>query len=122
MQATSMHICLEGMKYFARHGVEPQETAVGSYFIFDLKLKTDFSRAARTDEVADTLNYAAIHAVLKEEMRVPSKLLEHVCQRIAERLFREFPAMEEMDIRLSKENPPMGAEGKHVGVEVHYTR
>ncbi len=117
-----MYINLEGMRYFARHGVDPQETVVGAYFTLDLKLKTDFSRAAQTDEVTDTINYADIHAVLKEEMRIPSKLLEHVCQRIGERLFRDFPAIEAMEIRLSKENPPMGAEGRHVGVEVHYTR
>ena len=30
MKATSMYICLEGLKFFARHGVAPQETVVGA--------------------------------------------------------------------------------------------
>ena len=105
MKATSMYICLEGLKFFARHGVAPQETVVGANFTIDLKLKTNF-----------------IHAAQKEVMKTPSRLLEHVCERIAERLFHDFPVIEEIDIRLYKENPPMGADCQKVGVAVHYDR
>ena len=35
MKATSMYICLEGLKFFARHGVAPQETVVGANFTID---------------------------------------------------------------------------------------
>ncbi|MDO4180742.1 MAG: dihydroneopterin aldolase [Bacteroidales bacterium] len=122
MKANSMYIYLEGVRIFARHGVLPQETQVGSYFTIDLRLKTDFSQAARTDELEGTISYADVHTVLKEEMQIPSKLLEHVCERIAQRLFHDFASIEEIHIRLSKENPPMGADCKNVGVEVHYTR
>lgn len=55
-------------------------------------------------------------------MKTPSRLLEHVCERIAERLFHDFPVIEEIDIRLYKENPPMGADCQKVGVAVHYDR
>ena len=37
MKATSMYIYLEGAKFFAHHGVDPQETIVGANFIIDLK-------------------------------------------------------------------------------------
>lgn len=117
-----MYIYLEGIKLFAHHGVNPQETIVGANFILDLRLKTDFTHAAQTDDLAGTVNYADIHAAVKEEMRIPSKLLEHVCERISRRLFCDFAAIREITIRLSKENPPMGSECKNVGVEVHYIR
>mgnify|MGYP002247402805 len=55
-------------------------------------------------------------------MKASSKLLEHVCERIGQRLFSEFPTIQEIIIRLSKENPPMGSDCRNVGVEVHYTR
>ena len=122
MKATEMYIRMEGMKFHAFHGVLPQENLVGAYFYIDLNLKTDFTRAAETDELEGTVSYADIHAVVKEEMSVPSQLLEHVCQRIARRLFQDFPSIEAIDIRLSKENPPMGACAKSIGVEVHYIR
>jgi dihydroneopterin aldolase len=122
MQITDMYIRMEGMKFYAFHGVLPQENLVGANFYIDLKLKTDFTRAAETDELAGTVSYADIHTVVKEEMKIPSKLLEHVCQRIARRLFHDFPTIETIDISLFKENPPMGACAKRVGVEASYRR
>ena len=122
MKATDMYIRMKGMKFYAFHGVLPQENLVGAYYYIDLKLKTDFTRAAETDELEGTINYADIHAAVKEEMAVPSQLLEHVCQRIARRLFQDFPTIEAIDLRLSKENPPMGACAESIGVEVHYVR
>lgn len=122
MKATDMYIRMEGMKFYAFHGVLPQENLIGAYFYVDLKLKTDFTRAAETDELENTVSYADIHTAVKEEMSVPAKLLEHVCQRIAKRIFHDFPAIETIDIRLNKENPPMGACAKSIGVEAHYTQ
>ena len=122
MKPTHMYICLEGLKIHAYHGVLPQENLVGAYYYIDLKLKTDFSRAAETDELEGTVSYADIFEVVKKEMAIPSKLLEHVCQRIAAHIFNDFPTIETIDIRLSKENPPMGACAKSIGVEAHYVR
>ena len=122
MQANHMYIRMEGMKFYAFHGVLPQENLVGANYYIDLKLKTDFTRAAETDELAGTVSYADIYTVVKEEMKIPSKLLEHVCQRIARRLFHDFPTIETIDISLFKENPPMGACAKRVGVEASYRR
>ena len=122
MQVTHMYIRLEGMKFYAYHGVLPQENLVGANYYIDLKLKTDFSHAAETDELEGTVNYADIHAAVKEEMHITSQLLEHVCQRIARRIFHDFPIIEAIDISLFKENPPMGACAQRVGVEAHYIR
>ena len=117
-----MYIHLQGVKLYAFHGVDPQETAVGAYFIIDLKLKTDFSHASQTDDLTGTVSYADIYQVLKDEMQAPSQLLEHVCQRMAQRIFNDFPTIEELDIKLFKENPPMGALAERVGVEMHCER
>jgi len=118
MQTTNMYIHLKGVRLYAYHGVDPQETKVGAYFLIDLKLKTDFRHASLTDELEGTVNYADIYQVLKEEMQTPSKLLEHACQRIAQRIFNDFPTIEELNIKLFKENPPMGAQTERVGVEM----
>ena len=122
MKTTDMYIHLKGVRLYAYHGVDPQETAIGAYFLVNLKLKTDFSRAAQTDDLAGTVSYAGIYQAIKDEMQVPSQLLEHVCQRMAQRIFNDFPTIEELDIKLFKENPPMGAQAEHVGVEMHCIR
>jgi len=122
MNINSCHILLKNVLFFAHHGVAPQETVTGNEFYIDLRLKTDFKHAAVTDELDDTISYADIYAILKQEMEIPSKLLEHVCGRIATRLFQEFPGIEEIEIKLSKRNPPMGADIDSAGVEMHCTR
>lgn len=118
MTTTSSHIFLENVSFYAYHGVMPQETLVGNEFIISLRLKVDFGQAAETDEVTDTVSYADVYEVLKKEMATPSKLLEHVCRRIVQRLFNDFNDIEEISIRLAKRNPPMGADIDSAGVEM----
>lgn len=116
------YILLENIRFFAYHGVAPQETTVGNEFVVSLRLKTDIARAMESDDVADTVNYAEIHQAVKEEMDIPSKLLEHVAGRIVRRLFNDFTTVERIDLKLSKRNPPMGADIETAGVEVHIER
>lgn len=118
-----MYIHLKGIQIYAYHGVLPQENIIGSYFHINLSIKTDFSHAAQTDQIEDTINYADLYETIKDEMKISSQLLEHVCERIARRLFNDFPSIEEIDIELNKDNPPIsGTCGKSIGVTVHYLR
>ena len=94
----------------------------GHYFRLICLMPEIISQAIQTDDVVDTVNYAEIHEAVKAEMSIPSKLLEHVCGRIAKRLLAEFPAIEEIELRLSKRNPPMGADIDSAGVELHCSR
>ena len=116
------YICLDDLHFFAYHGVSPQENVVGNEYILSLRLGVDITRAMETDDVADTLNYAEVYRVLKEEMEIPSKLLEHVGGRLVRRLFREFPTLEHIDLKIAKRNPPMGADIASAGVEIHCLR
>ena len=95
MKINSSYILLKEIRCYAYHGVAPQENLIGNEYLIDLKLKVDISKATRTDEVADTVNYAEVHQVIKNEMAVPSKLLEHVSGRIIQKLFDQFPCIEE---------------------------
>ncbi|WP_296257948.1 dihydroneopterin aldolase [uncultured Phocaeicola sp.] len=122
MKSEAMYIRLEGLTFYARHGVLPQETEVGAEFTVDLCLVTDFSYAAETDELEGTLNYAEVFERVKAEMNIPSKLLEHVAYRIARRLLHDFPALTEVQIGVYKQNPPMGADVRRVGVEAVFGR
>ena len=115
-------ILLKEIRCYAYHGVAPQENLIGNEYIIDLKLKVDISKATRTDEVTDTVNYAEVHQVIKNEMAIPSKLLEHVSGRIIQKLFAQFPCIEEIELRLSKRNPPMGADIESAGIELHCSK
>ena len=116
------YIFLDNVRFFAYHGVGEQEREVGNEFIISLRLKVDITLAAETDNVTHTVSYADVYENVKAEMEIPSALLEHVCGRIVKRLFRTFPAIEGIELKLSKRNPPMGADVDAAGVEVHCER
>lgn len=122
MKINNSYILLKKIRCYAYHGVAPQENLIGNEYIVDLRLKVDISKAMQTDEVTDTVNYAEIHRVVMGEMAVPSKLLEHVGGRIAKKLLEQFPTIEEVELRLSKRNPPMGADIESAGIEIHCGR
>lgn len=112
-------IFIERLRLYAFHGVMPQERRVGGWFLISLRVHYNISAAMQSDSVDDTLNYAELCQVVKWEMAVPSRLLEHAAGRVAEAVFAAFPAATSLDLKLTKENPPMGADCEGAGVELH---
>ena len=119
MRVTSSYISLRNVRFHAFHGVMPQERRVGADFLVNLRVGYPWEKAMRTDEVGDTLNYAALYAVVKAEMMLPSSLLEHVAGRMADAIVRHFPQVTSIDLELTKQNPPMGADCDGASVEIH---
>lgn len=121
MKLMSCKIYLRNVRFHAFHGVLPQEGIVGNDYLVNLVLDYDFSSAMQTDDLQGTLNYAEVYQKVREEMAVPSKLLEHVAGRIAHRLFSDFPEIQKLQLSITKVNPPMGADSDGAGVEVVLT-
>ena len=121
MKLMSSKIYLRNVRFHAFHGVLPQEGIVGNDYLVNLVLDYDFSSAMKTDDLQGTLNYAEVYQKVREEMAVPSKLLEHVAGRIAHRLFSDFPEIQKLQLSNTKVNPPMGADSDGAGVEVVLT-
>ena len=121
MKLMSSKIYLRNVRFHAFHGVLPQEGIVGNDYLVNLVLDYDFSSAMKTDDLQGTLNYAEVYQKVREEMAVPSKLLEHVAGRIAHRLFSDFPEIQKLQLSITKVNPPMGADSDGAVVEVVLT-
>ena len=113
-------VFIDEVRFHAFHGVMPQERAVGADFTVSLRVEYDFTKAAASDDLADTISYADLFHVMKREMLIPSQLLEHVALRIVKAVAARWPKVEKIDIRLRKDNPPMGADCKGAGVEIHF--
>ena len=116
MKYSDMYVLLPRMQFFAFHGVLPQEQVVGAYYYVSLKVKTNFVQAIETDDLNATLNYAELYNTVKHEMQITSKLLEHVAGRIAQALLTNHPGITQAEVKLFKENPPMGADCNEAGV------
>ena len=115
------NIFIQKMCFHALHGVMAQERKVGGEYTVDVKVKFDISKAIKTDMVTDTIDYGEIYQTVKKVMEEPSCLVEHVAGRIAEALFAKFPQAKDIGIRVTKVNPPMGADCQGAGVELHFS-
>lgn len=98
---------LKSIVFHAYHGVSEQERTVGNTFVLDVLLTAPLERAMQSDELEDTINYAAVYEVVKKEMAEPSRLLEHAGGRIVNALKRQFSQLTVIELKLSKLNPPI---------------
>ena len=104
MKVKNSRILLPRVRFYAHHGVDPQEQLTGAYFHVGI------------------VSYADLYESIKTEMDIPSKLLEHVAGRILQRLFDDFSSISRIRLTLTKENPPMGADCREAGVEIEAER
>ena len=113
-------ILFENLKIYAYHGVLPEETIIGTYFIVNVEIHADLWKAVGTDDLNDTVNYAEVNDIIHEEMKIPSKLMEHVAGRILKKITKKFPQVSFLKIKITKTNPPMPGEMDGVSVQIEF--
>ena len=111
-------ILIEDLKIYAYHGVLPEEKTIGTYYLVIAAAHADLRKAAQSDHLEDTINYAEINDIIHREMEISSLLLEGVIGRIIQKLEEKFPQITYIKIKLTKTNPPMQGEMKGVSVEL----
>jgi len=107
---------LKKMLFYAYHGATEQERITGNAYRVDLKLFLDLSKAIESDNLKDTLNYADVFNLIKEEMTTPSHLIEHITGRIVRKIKERYPQVSKIKIRLAKFNPPVEGEMKESAI------
>ena len=109
-------ISIEQMEFYAYHGCFQEEQIIGTRFLVDLYLETDTKKAEKTDELTDTVNYQEVYLLVKTEMEIKSKLLEHVGRRILDATIKNFPEVAFAKLKISKMNPPLGGKMQNVSL------
>jgi len=109
-------IYLESIRTYSHHGCMKEETVIGSEYRVDLWVDADLTVASSSDDLKDTPDYVVLHQIVVEEMKVPSRLLEHVAQRIIDRIKSSVAGFERIRVRVSKINPPIGGDVQSVSV------
>ncbi|MFS4466231.1 dihydroneopterin aldolase [Maribacter sp. 2210JD10-5] len=115
-------VLVENIRIYAHHGCLPEETIIGCQYSVDVSVKTDLSKASLSDDLVDTVDYVHINKIVKEEMAVPSKLLEHVGKRILDRIFSEIPMVKKTAVSVSKLNPPINGDVEKVTIVLKSSR
>lgn len=110
-------IRVTNIRAYAHHGCLSEETAIGSDYRVDIEIEANLSNSAQTDKLSDTVDYVLLNRIVKEEMAIPSALLETVCERILVRFFKEEALIASATVAVSKLNPPIGGDVEMVTVE-----
>lgn len=109
-------IAVQGMKFFAYHGCMPEEQVTGNHYIVDVSFEAPTGKAEKTDELEDTYDYARVFELVKKEMKMNSKLLEHLARRIIDAVSTAFPKAKKIEVKVAKLNPPIAGEIDQVSV------
>jgi dihydroneopterin aldolase len=109
-------IKIEGIRLYAYHGCLEEEAKIGADYIVDVTLETDFSAAAANDNIAGTIDYVTVYDIVKQEMAVRSKLIEHVGKRIIDKLNLNFKTLQNATVKVTKLNPPMNGNVEKVSI------
>lgn len=109
-------IRLKNVRIFTNHGCLIEEEKIGSDYLVNLTVKANLDKPATTDNLNDTVDYVQLQHIIKTEMKQRSKLLEHVGQRILDRIFTEIPMVTKAKVSISKMNPPIGGDVAEVVV------
>ncbi len=114
-------IAIEGMRFYAHHGYFAHENTIGGSYEVDAYIKTDFTKAAKTDELDGTINYSTVFDICEAVMKLRMRLIERIADEILQRTLKEVDGqIEHILIRVSKFNPPVGGEVRRTYVEVSY--
>ena len=116
-------IVIEDLQVYAYHGVGQAEKENGQMFLVSLRIGVNLEKAAASDKLDHTLNYAdvcdGVQTVLQSEKY---NLLESVAMKIIEYLFRTYSDIMEIRVLLKKPWAPMKHHLKYAAVELERRR
>ncbi|HVD98042.1 MAG TPA: dihydroneopterin aldolase [Cytophagaceae bacterium] len=101
-------IVLEGLEFYAYHGLYEQEQKIGNRFSVDIKILFDYTFEKGVEDLHKTVNYEKLYQSVHEEMKTPSKLLETLAGNIIDKIFITHPNVQLVEVSVSKYNPPVG--------------
>ncbi|WP_457638200.1 dihydroneopterin aldolase [Oceanithermus sp.] len=114
-------IALIGLEFYGRHGVKPEEGALGARFLVDVELEVAFE--GKGDRLEATVDYAEVHRLVAEVVTSERfYLIEALADTLADKLIQTFPKIESLTVRVHKPHAPLQGVFRDVYAEVSRNR
>jgi 7,8-dihydroneopterin aldolase/epimerase/oxygenase len=118
----SDQIVLRGLRVRGFHGVLAEERRDGQDFVIDAVLSVDTARAAATDDLAETVDYAGLAQRLAEVVAgEPVDLIETLAARLAG-VCLATDLVESVELTVHKPQAPVGLPFEDVAVTIRRDR
>ncbi len=119
----SDHIRVHRLAIFARHGVLPEEAAIGQRFFISLDAAVDTRAAGVSDDLTKSVSYADMADVAVGVATARRfNLLEALAEAIATDILAGFPLVEAITVRVDKPSAPVAHVLDSVSVEITRSR
>mgnify|MGYP001465269690 CR=1 FL=1 len=116
-------IKLHRLSFYGYHGVFPEENKLGQRFYVDVELFLPLAKAGKSDDVADSIDYGEVYAIVREIVEgEPKKLIEAVAETIATSLLNAFDHLQACQVEVTKPDPPIAGQYEAVSVQVYRER
>lgn len=116
-------IVLSDMIFQARHGVHPEEKVTAQRFEIDVELETDLQPAGLEDDLQRTLDYGRVYETVRTIVESTTfNLIEALAEAIAHELLADFPALDEVVVRVRKPQVALGGPLAYAGVQIRRRR
>lgn len=116
-------IIVRDLQVYARHGVLPEEKALGQRFALDITAFLDLAEAGRSDELARSVSYVDLIETASATLTAQRfDLIEAAAEAVAGALLAGFPSLERVTIELRKPGAPIDAVFAYVGVAIDRRR
>lgn len=116
-------INIENLRVYAYHGVFDFEKEKGQDFYISASIFLDLYKAAASDLVDNTINYADVCADISELVRTNKfDLIETVAEKIAVMILNKYKEVGEIIITVSKPNAPVDMEFENISVTIKRKR
>ena len=104
--ANYLTISLNNLRFRAYHGLYPEERQKGNDFVVNMQASYLPARDVIND-LAETVDYASLFAIINNSMQKPVDLLETLVQSIAVDVHEKFPQVKLVTVSVEKLNPPI---------------
>ncbi|QLE56692.1 dihydroneopterin aldolase [Nostoc sp. TCL26-01] len=112
-------IHLTGIRCYGYTGFLPEEQILGQWFEVDVTLWLDLSTAAKTDAIADTLDYRSVINLIQDLVKTAKfALIERLAGAIADAIIQQSTQVTQVKVIVTKPAAPIPDFGGKISIEL----
>ena len=99
-------IQLKNVEFKSFHGLYPEEKKLGGIFVVNLTVHFNIYNTSSIS-LNKTVDYEHLFRIVEGRMNTPTELLETIVVELCNTIIQKFSSVDEVEISISKKNPPI---------------
>ena len=101
-------ILIRDLTLYSYHGCYKEENKIGSQYKLNIWVEGNFSKAEKTDSLADTVDYVKIIEAVNKQMAIRASMIEVPARKIVDSILR-MDKVAKVKVEIEKREPPVDA-------------